>query len=291
MAPTVYDSTSLDEQPVPLPSAPLVTLGPNVVLQPPLSRRGHGPGLIAFLPSLDTHAEDDTRRKPLDPEPVQKWAEEGFAVVGIACGSNSNVKTALNVAVAALVKLDKVDIKDKVGILGTMLFMTNGLIDQCRFLCSVYDPHVLSSVLDAISGESRLVCIVSYGAHSPESPVPLLSHIPNTDQRQHENTQNISCHKYTTADPLFVLPQGPHYHAGSAAVSHTRSLIFLRKHVGGPHFDIEAIWDEHMYFEFELRSLAKTMGTMVVSLPIRNGCLEKVVHDSMKFLSVGGTLC
>ena len=150
---------------------------------------------------------------------------------------------------------------------------------------------MLSSVLDAISGESRLVCIVSYGAHSPESPVPLLSHIPNTDQHQYENTQNISCHKYTTADPLFVLPQGPHYHTGSALVAHTRSLVFLKKHIGGPNFDIEAVWDEHMYCEFVLGSVAKTMATMVVSLPIRTGSLEKVVHNSMKLLCVGGTLC
>lgn len=29
-------------------------------------------------------------------------------------------------------------------------------------------------------------------------------------------------------------------------------------------FDLEAIWEEHTYFEFEVRSVAKTMGTMVV---------------------------
>ena len=122
MAPAVYDPTSPEEQPVPLPSAPLVTLGPNIVLQPPLSRRGHGPGLIAFLPSLDSHPKDDTRRKRLDPEPVLKWAEEGFAVVGITSGSNSNIKTALDLAVTALVKLEEVDIKDKIGVLGTLPF-------------------------------------------------------------------------------------------------------------------------------------------------------------------------
>ena len=40
-------------------------------------------------------------------------------------------------------------------------------------------------------------------------------------------------------------------------------MVFLRKHVGGPNFDIEAVWDEHTFFEFELRSVARTMGTMV----------------------------
>ena len=134
----------------------------------------------------------------------------------------------------------------------------------CYFYQSVYDPQKLSSVLTAISGESRLTCIVSYGAHSQESTVPLLSHVPDTEQYGNANSHSLSCHKYSTAGALFVLPHAPEYHAGSAAVSHTRSLVFLRKHIGGPHFDIEAIWDEHTFFEFEARSVAKTMGTMVV---------------------------
>jgi carboxymethylenebutenolidase len=121
MAPTTYDPNSPDEQPVPIPSAPLVTLGPDIVLQPPLSRRGHGPGLIIFLPSIEYQSEVDSRvRKPLDPAPVQKWAEEGFAVIGITGGSDSIVESTLNLAVTTLVNLDEVDIKDKLGVLGMM---------------------------------------------------------------------------------------------------------------------------------------------------------------------------
>jgi carboxymethylenebutenolidase len=48
-------------------------------------------------------------------------------------------------------------------------------------------------------------------------------------------------------------------------MAHTRSLVFLRSHIGGPFFDIEEIWEEHTFFEFVNRSVAKTMGTMVVS--------------------------
>ncbi|KAF8514973.1 hypothetical protein JB92DRAFT_2811096 [Gautieria morchelliformis] len=244
MAATAYDPESPDEQPVPLPSAPLVTLAPSIVLQPPLSRRGHGPGLIVFLPSLDPQVDSPRARKLLDPAPVQKWAEEGFAVVGITSGGDLTVEEGLRLAVAALAKQDEVDIKDKIGVL-------------------VYDPQNLLPVLNAMPGEPRLVCIVSYGAHAQESPVPLLSHIPETQQPGYHNTPTISSHKYPTSGTFFVLPRGPHYHARSAALSHTRSLVFLRQHCGGPYFDIEAIWEEHMHFEFETRSLAKTMGTMV----------------------------
>lgn len=62
-----------------------------------------------------------------------------------------------------------------------------------------------------------------------------------------------------------MLPQAADYDPGSAILAHSRSLVFLRKWLGGPIFDIEAIWEEHTYFEFETRSVAKTMGTMVVS--------------------------
>ncbi|PHH68733.1 hypothetical protein CDD83_5997 [Cordyceps sp. RAO-2017] len=46
-------------------------------------------------------------------------------------------------------------------------------------------------------------------------------------------------------------------------MAHTRSLVFLRRHLGGPRFDREAVWEEHTRFEFAERSVARTMATMV----------------------------
>lgn len=71
-----YDPNSPDEAEVPLPNAarePIVGFkgAGSLSLQPPLTRRGHGPGLIVFVPALD----GKTRAETLDPEPVQKWAE------------------------------------------------------------------------------------------------------------------------------------------------------------------------------------------------------------------------
>jgi carboxymethylenebutenolidase len=51
------------------------------------------------------------------------------------------------------------------------------------------------------------------------------------------------------------------YHADS--VAHTRTLSFLKPLMDGPYFDLEAIWDEHTYYEFENRSVECTMNTMV----------------------------
>ena len=52
----------------------------SLTLQPPLSRRGRGPGLILLLdPTQLYHGSPKT----LDPAPLQKWAEEGYAVAQV----------------------------------------------------------------------------------------------------------------------------------------------------------------------------------------------------------------
>jgi carboxymethylenebutenolidase len=88
----------------------------------------------------------------------------------------------------------------------------------------------------------------------------------DTHKLADDSKQSSTKYFYPTSSPYFVLPQTTHYDPASANLAHSRTLVFLRKGLGGPFFDLEAIWDEHTYFEFEVRSVAKTMGTMVVSL-------------------------
>jgi carboxymethylenebutenolidase len=66
-----------------LPSAKPVQLGDTgkIVVQPPLSRCGQGPGLLLLRPA--TYAGYQQQSTSLDPEPLQKWAEESFAVAQI----------------------------------------------------------------------------------------------------------------------------------------------------------------------------------------------------------------
>jgi hypothetical protein len=64
-----------------MPRPPLL---PGSQLQLPLSRRGKGPGLLIFVPKTYTASALGSGQKTLDPEPIQKWAEEGFTVVQIA---------------------------------------------------------------------------------------------------------------------------------------------------------------------------------------------------------------
>jgi carboxymethylenebutenolidase len=61
-----------------LPSA--TTISPSLTIQPPLSRRGKGPGIILVL---DHYALLQNSDKHIDPPPLQKWAEEGYAVAQV----------------------------------------------------------------------------------------------------------------------------------------------------------------------------------------------------------------
>lgn len=63
-----------------IPDAKPVEISPHLTLQPPLSRRGRGPGLILVL---DHYALLQKSEANLDPPPLQKWAEEGYAVAQV----------------------------------------------------------------------------------------------------------------------------------------------------------------------------------------------------------------
>jgi len=228
-----------------LPSSPTIFLSETEVIQLPLTRRGTGPGLILVLPRLEDLTIKKEGRKCLDPEPVQKWAEEGFAVAGITPStSNWSFDKSLRRCIDSLLELKELDIRDK-------------------FAVIVYGSGLLPVAIPAITTNSYIVALIVYGS----IPTAISLSIPNlfhsTTKPNTEANPTTSIYTYTQSSPYFVLPQVVEYHPGSAALAHSRTLVFLRKWLGGPVFDLEAIWDEHTYFEFEDRSVAKTMGTMV----------------------------
>lgn len=103
-----------NEAPVQLPSAKSFSVSDSVLVQPPLSRRGHGPGLILVVPTgLDLRGHEKT----LDPPPLQKWAEEGYAVAQITLDDGGDLRTALDEAIKALQKLKECDADEKMGLI------------------------------------------------------------------------------------------------------------------------------------------------------------------------------
>jgi carboxymethylenebutenolidase len=110
----------------PLEASDPVSLASNVKLQRPLSRRGNGPpALIIFVPDLGQRTSPGSK-KTLDPAPLQKWAEEGFAVVEVVVGDVASpaardalsIKDACEKATAALTALPECSSKGKIGAIG-----------------------------------------------------------------------------------------------------------------------------------------------------------------------------
>lgn len=120
-----------------------------------------------------------------------------------------------------------------------------------------------SQILQSVSSSTAITAVVSYGGESVAIPSkPHLLHIAGSRKVV---ATDISAKSYTypTVNGLFVLPSSKSYNSSAAAVSHTRSLTFLKPLLGGPYFDLEAIWEEHTRYEFEDRAVECTMATMV----------------------------
>ena len=110
--------------------------------------------------------------------------------------------------------------------------------------------------------DGRIVATICFDAWSLPAKQPTLMHLSGSDGSI-ENGDHLSVYSYPEASSGFIFPGHEHFKTSSAGVAHTRSLGFLKKHLQGPYFDLEKIWEEHAYFEFGERSVEKTMATMV----------------------------
>ncbi|KAJ8102921.1 hypothetical protein POJ06DRAFT_59046 [Lipomyces tetrasporus] len=236
---------------VPLPSAPVSQLADNAVIQPPLSRRGHGPGLIIIISEAQC---DIPCKDTLEPHPLQKWAEEGFAAVRVSFHpkmpslTSWNIGLALNQGISALKSLPECDDKDRFAVLiyGSKSDFEISFADDLR---------------NEMASNHDILTYVAYDDWEINSK-PGQLHLAGRSTSS--NSGNLTRYVYPeSASAGFILPGHDDFNPSSASLAHTRTLTHLKKHLHGPYFDLEAIWDEHTYFEFETRSVPSTMGTMV----------------------------
>ncbi|KAF2266033.1 hypothetical protein CC78DRAFT_559507 [Lojkania enalia] len=245
-----------------------VEISPHLAFQPPLSRRGTGPGVILVL---DHYAPVERNEDRLDPPPLQKWAEEGFAVVQVLVPG----------------KDDEFPLKRALELLKAC--------EACEFGAGVglisYLNRIPFYIEEAACLAPEIKAIISYGgkkfssipSSAPSLP-PQLIHISGPKQHRRVSVsvvpepedsswEEINApfesvvkeYRYleAKAEKYWVLPSDEDYHAASASLAHTRSLTFLKPLLNGPFFDIEEVWDEHCYYEFGERDVEKTMSTMV----------------------------
>ncbi|KAJ5831941.1 hypothetical protein N7474_000252 [Penicillium riverlandense] len=230
----------------PLPQPKPRELGPGLRLLPPLSRLGRGPGLLLLVANSTSSLTIDNGVPGL----LIKWAEEGFAVVEIQAKAIAENEDVFHRALEGLKQCAECDYNGKVGMIA-------------------YDPELWKLASLSVSEISEVVGTVVYADEqdtpsSCSSSVPVLRHLASTSTKPRKRTQELTEYYYPNVKSFkFATPFHDHFDYTTEAVTHTRNLTFLKPKIGGPYFDLEAIWDEHTYYEFADRSVEHTMSTMV----------------------------
>ncbi|SEB11581.1 dienelactone hydrolase family protein [Paraburkholderia sartisoli] len=94
---------------------------------------------------------------------------------------------------------------------------------------------------------------------------------------------HIEQYVYAGCDHAFATPGRAHYDKPATMMAYSRTLALLRK-VLGPVYDLNALWEQHCYFEFATRDVDAVMPTMVADpyvnhVPVMTGGVD---HDNLK---------
>ncbi|CRL21410.1 unnamed protein product [Penicillium camemberti] len=195
-----------------------------------------------------------TIQPPISRQPLKKWAEESFTVAQITVDEKSaidrsSLRELLREAERGLIERLECDTKENVG-----LIVYGSKKD--------YAPQFEDSLQGALVQGTALIAAVFFDSWDIpffQSTLFRLSRPMEGGTKEGQTTHIYS----DVSSPSFMIPGHPDFKISTAGVSHTRSVGFVKKHMGGPFFDPEKIWDEHTYYEFEARSVEKTMATMV----------------------------
>jgi carboxymethylenebutenolidase len=224
---------------------------------------GSGPGLILFQDVADN--DRDLR------ELGSLYAEEGYAVLcprgfGIAQGSE-------DVAAAVTALRSRPECTGKVGALGF------GLGGKLAYLAA------------AEAGVDCAICYYGFGIEYGLNLVlrircPLVIHLAENDpqirpqavarvKEAFADRPDFAVYVYPGVAPGFDRRRRPSYDRAAAGLAHSRSIALLRRAMG-PHYDLEALWEQHTTFEFATRDVAATMHTMVAEpyvnhIPVMTG--------------------
>lgn len=124
-------------------------------------------------------------------------------------------------------------------------------------------------------------CAVSYygvGVHehldaAGKLAVPMTFHLAELDPYCPEparaairaafaDNDRVRVYDYAGVDHAFATFGRDTYEPLSTAMAYSRTLEVIRQSIG-PRYDLSALWDGHIYYEFEARDVPATMATMV----------------------------
>ena len=105
-------------------------------------------------------------------------------------------------------------------------------------------PKALCAVSKVVANETLVADFVGYESFPTPtcSIVPIMLHLTIIVPKPADySNQLTSKHFYPTSSTYFVLPQTAQYDPASVSLAHSRTLVFLRKFIGGHFFfDLEA---------------------------------------------------
>lgn len=233
------------ERPQPVPAPVPRPVRDGITIIDPITRKGTGPGLIILVTDQSKGLWIDD----IGPSPMQKWGEEGYAVVEmtqVACERSDAIERAVH----ALKHASKCDPQGVVGLVAYDVALWNSVATQV-------DKHTELVGAAVYAEESNLKSILA-------AKIPLLVHTAGHTEGKVAHPELQSIHKYPQQGSyLFASPGSPHFDYAAEAISHTRILTHLKKLMKGPYFNLEACWDEHTHWVFQARDAEATMNTMV----------------------------
>ena len=237
---------------------------------------GSGPGLVI---GQEIFGVNKTLRQTAD-----KFAEEGYVVLipdmfwrlepgieltyteedfGTAFGyfERFDLELAVQDINASMEKLKSLD--ECTGKVGYMGFCLGGKL--AYMTAARLDPAVAISfygvgIPDMLDEAKNVNC-------------PLMFHCPELDEwmppegvaalkNQFANQSEVEIYEYPGADHGFFNHDRDVYHRPSVSLAHSRTIAILRKSLG-PEYNLSALWEQHLAYEFEDRDVDATMTTMV----------------------------
>jgi carboxymethylenebutenolidase len=238
--------------------------------------QGSGPGLVLLQ---EIFGINDHMRSMAD-----RYAEEGYVVLvpdlfwrmkpGIVLGyGEADVKQALGY-------LERFDIDRSIDDIAAALAALRALPEQVGKVGAI--GYCLGGRLAMLAAARTDVdCAVSYYGVGCEAYLdevqtircPMVFHFAENDALCPPDVRErisaalrqrpqIEQYVYPGCDHAFATPARPQYNKPATMMAYSRTLALLRK-VLGPVYDLNALWEQHCYYEFATRDVDSVMPTMV----------------------------
>lgn len=238
--------------------------------------QGSGPGLVLLQ---EIFGINDYMRDMAD-----RYAEEGYVVLVPDLFWRSGARQELGYDQAGFTRglelRDELDEDLAVTDIGDTVTALRGLTNHVGGVGLIgYCLGGLLAYLFAVRFD--VDCAISYygvGVHdhldaATELTVPVVFHLAELDSYCPEDARNsirkafddndlVRIYDYPGVDHAFATHGRDVFEPLSAGLAYSRTLEVLHATIG-PRYDLSALWDRHIYYEFEARDVPATMATMV----------------------------